>query len=234
MSEAVDAQFQFLQDAPSLLVKQSTRGACIEACCGCEFENSYSVFNPHAGSEKILKAREHSSCLSRCCCGSRRNFKMTIETPFEQEVLTLVRPFHGTRGCLFCCCFNYCFQVMRVYTGKDLPCEKTFLGYIRENYSFCHPLLVVHNANDDEIYRITGNCCSCCDYTMTIHDQEGHDVGQINKKWSGIGKELFLDSDNFFVVLPQRATPSEKALLLAATFFVDYLFFEKDEHPDQD
>lgn len=78
------------------------------------------------------------------------------------------------------------------------------LGYVRENYSFCVPVFSIFNENDNEVYRIEGNCCGVCNYTLHIFDKhsgnESKDsVGVIQKRWSGIGKELFTDADNFFI-----------------------------------
>jgi hypothetical protein len=74
---------------------------------------------------------------------------------------------------------------------------------------------------------------------------EGQAVGEIKKKWSGILKEMLTDADNFGMsrrfCLPfcfltgycctgcdfDRRLPKEhKALILAAVFLIDYVYFE--------
>jgi hypothetical protein len=54
------------------------------------------------------------------------------------------------------------------------------------------------------------------------------DVAVIEKKWTGISKELFTDADNFRVRFNDaRLTADEKLLLLAGAVFVDLLYFER-------
>jgi Scramblase len=43
---------------------------------------------------------------------------------------------------------------------------------------------------------------------------------------------LYTDADNFGVVFPSYASPQDKALIFAATFLIDYLFFEEKPRND--
>jgi hypothetical protein len=53
------------------------------------------------------------------------------------------------------------------------------------------------------------------------------EVSVIEKKWSGITKELFTDADNFRVRYTDlKLTADEKLLLLASAIFIDLLYFE--------
>jgi hypothetical protein len=52
-------------------------------------------------------------------------------------------------------------------------------------------------------------------------------VALIAKKWSGLGKEMFTDADNFKVTFIERSlTAEDKLLLLTGAVFVDILYFE--------
>ena len=54
------------------------------------------------------------------------------------------------------------------------------------------------------------------------------DVAVIEKKWTGISKELFTDADNFRVRFSDsRLTADDKLLLLAGAIFIDILYFER-------
>ena len=73
------------------------------------------------------------------------------------------------------------------------------------------------------------------------------EVGKITKQWSGLGKEMFTDADNFGINFPMdldvkvrehccaaRKYPEiiilflqMKATLLGALFLVDFMYFEK-------
>jgi uncharacterized protein YxjI len=54
------------------------------------------------------------------------------------------------------------------------------------------------------------------------------DVSVIEKKWSGLAKELFTDADNFRVRFSESKllTADDRLLLLAAAVFIDLLYFE--------
>ena len=50
--------------------------------------------------------------------------------------------------------------------------------------------------------------------------------GRITKRWSGLGKEVFTDADNFGVEWPEDWPVAIKALLLGAVFLIDFVHFE--------
>jgi Scramblase len=55
----------------------------------------------------------------------------------------------------------------------------------------------------------------------------GKNAALISKKWTGLGKEMFSDADNFKVqFLEKSLTPEQKLLLLTGAVFVDILYFE--------
>ena len=56
----------------------------------------------------------------------------------------------------------------------------------------------------------------------------GRQVGTILKKWSGVGKEIFTDADNFMIqVQDDSLSEDERRLLVAAALAIDFDFFEK-------
>mmetsp|Transcript_30875 Transcript_30875/g.28062 ORF Transcript_30875/g.28062 Transcript_30875/m.28062 type:complete len:98 (+) Transcript_30875:632-925(+) len=87
------------------------------------------------------------------------------------------------------------------------------------------------------VYKISGDCCQwglfcncpcdkCAKILFTIKTPEGEPVGEIFKIYSGVMKEMFTDTDNFCCVFPERASPEDKALLLASVLFIDFRYFE--------
>jgi len=51
-------------------------------------------------------------------------------------------------------------------------------------------------------------------------------VAHLMKKGKDCLKNAFGDADNFSLVFPDNATKEDKALLLAATLMLDYMYFE--------
>jgi uncharacterized protein YxjI len=65
-------------------------------------------------------------------------------------------------------------------------------------------------------------------------DTEGRELGQVTKKWAGLGKELFTSADNYVISLADDASGGSRgggadrtALLLAAGLAIDTVFKEK-------
>lgn len=61
-------------------------------------------------------------------------------------------------------------------------------------------------------------------------DPEGRELGQVTKKWAGLGKELFTSADNYLISLSDdgRGGGADRtALLLAAGLAIDTVFKEK-------
>eukprot|EP01105_Mastigella_eilhardi_P019591 TRINITY_DN4626_c0_g1_i2.p1 TRINITY_DN4626_c0_g1~~TRINITY_DN4626_c0_g1_i2.p1 ORF type:complete len:286 (-),score=77.09 TRINITY_DN4626_c0_g1_i2:825-1595(-) len=214
-----------LNNFSTLLVKQRPKGWCIELCLGCEIENEYRIYDPTSSNpqNQILVAAEESSCVCRQCCQNNREFTMKIKTLANQEICQFERPFRWG----FPCCKG-CRQAVICYSPNH-----QYLGTVEQIFSCCLPVFSVLDASDNEIFRIVGNCCICCNYTLHIYRSnhglvnEDMSIGTILKKWSGMGQELFTDADNFVIQFPAGATAAERVLLLGALFLVDFMFFER-------
>jgi hypothetical protein len=53
-------------------------------------------------------------------------------------------------------------------------------------------------------------------------------------RWGGLIKELYTDVDTFIVNFPSAADGPDRALLLGATFLLDFLFFENNQRRHND
>lgn len=51
-------------------------------------------------------------------------------------------------------------------------------------------------------------------------------IGIISKQWSGLLRERFTSADDFSISFPIDLDVNIKALLLGATFLIDFMFFE--------
>ena len=95
--------------------------------------------------QQVYFAVEHSSCLQRQCCGSIRDFEMSILDNNGAEVARFHRPFKTTRRCFTCFC-PFCLQEMEITSGGAV------VGYIiqiqeRESMSMTY-LLVFRRSMD--------------------------------------------------------------------------------------
>jgi len=237
MMPGQDPLLEGLAAFPGLLVRQKKHDWCSAVCCPLLYPNQYSIYNPwgpNGTREHILQAYEESACMARCCFHARRGLDVHIKTADDREVLHIDRPFRLFRkGGLFCCCSDMFFQVVDVYAGRDTLHPRARLGHIRENFSWCKPYLTIFDGEGNEQYRIVGDWCGCANYTLRIfraHEEnqiKENQIGRIQNRWSGLAKELLTQLDNFVIEFPVDANYVQRALLLAATIFIDYLYFER-------
>ena len=77
--------------------------------------------------------------------------------------------------------------------------------------------------------------CSCGqDIEFRVYLADGAtEIGKISKQWAGFFNEAFTDYDIFGINFPKDLEVTKKALLLGATFLIDYNFFEKSGNGKQ-
>ena len=225
-----------------------------EAFTPCEFENRYRVYNTEKkGGEvkkdkqsKIFKCKERSTCCQRQCIPAPlREFKMDIMyrqyefDPAKGRIVPKWVPFLEVKrdyACTCCCLNRPIIRVDCVYKGQN-----STIGYVKNVWKCCDNELVIytdHESNAD--LKVTSTCCKCgfccqcpCDscreVALDIIDLKAGDtrVGEIRKQWAGCAKECFTNADEYAVQFPVKHAWQQKALLLAATVFIDYLYFEE-------
>lgn len=86
---------------------------------------------------------------------------------------------------------------------------------------------------------IEGPMCtfSVCgsDVEFNVLSPDGsQEVGKISKQWSGFLRETFTDADTFGINFPIDLDVRMKAVLLGATFLIDFNFFEKKGNKEND
>jgi len=75
----------------------------------------------------------------------------------------------------------------------------------------------------------------CGDVEFQVLSRDGAvQVGKITKQWAGLLREAFTDADHFGVTFPMDLDVNIKAVLLGATFLIDFMFFEKTGNKDHD
>ncbi|CAG5127220.1 unnamed protein product [Candidula unifasciata] len=209
---------EYLTQIDQLLVKQKIEA--IEAFTGFETNNKYEIKNTM--NQRVYVAVEDTCCCTRNCCGSARPFDMKIMDNHKKEVMHLSRPLRCST-----CCFPCCLQKLIVEAPKG-----SVIGYVRQAWSCFHPRYKINDASDHTLLRVKGPCCRCnmcgdIEFEITSADGETH-VGEITKQWSGLGKEIFTDADNFGVTFPLDLDTKTKATVLGAVFLIDFMYFEHD------
>ena len=239
-----------LSSLDAFLVKQEVEP--MEAVTGIETENSYIVLGARAGKGVCqMVAIEKSSFLARCLCGNRRPFTLNIvAVPLETGItarsgllgssidermrtrpplLVIERPFK-----LF-------LQEVSVRNGPTpafgQPASAPLGGVRQSCVCGLRREFMLSDAGGNPRLKII--CWFKLSnllfprHTFEVHDLHGNAIGAIKKKWAGLVQELATDADNFGVELPEALPPQAKALVLAAVFLVDFLYFEDNDANSQ-
>jgi len=207
-----------------LIVKQKVE--LLEAFIGFETNNKYTV---KAGTgQKVFYAVEDVDCCTRNCCGPSRPFDMKVFDMQQREVIHFSRPLRCD-SC-WCPCF---LQKLEVSTPPG-----NVVGYVTQEWSICKPSFRIENAAGDTVLRIEGPFCTmsiCGSVEFQVLSRDGEvEVGKISKKWSGLAREFFTDSDKFGISFPMDLDVKMKAVMLGACFLIDFMFFEKSGNKESD
>ena len=97
------------------------------------------------------------------------------------------------------------------------------VGKIRQKWDCSRPVFSIQNAWDQEVLKIVGpmltiNCCSTVEFEVVTADDIV--VGKVSKLWSGLGKEMFTDADNFGINFPVDLDVNIKLTLMASVFLI--------------
>jgi len=213
---------EYLTQVDHLIVKGKVE--LLEAFTGFESANKYKIYNSLG--QEVYYAKEDTDCCTRQVCGPGRPFLMNITDTRGQEVIRLDRPLRCGNGCLPLPC---CLQEIEVQSPPG-----TLIGTVQQEWSFCNPKFVIKNEAGEAIFRtvmeVCGGACTgwcCSDAELPLITMDGQEVGKITKQWSGLGKEMFTDADNFGINFPMDLDVKMKATLLGALFLVDFMYFEK-------
>ncbi|XP_041378390.1 phospholipid scramblase 2-like isoform X2 [Gigantopelta aegis] len=196
---------------------------------GSEKVNTYKVVN-NLG-QQVYFAKEESDICTRQCCGPQRGFIMHITDNTGREVIRVQRELKCFAGCCWCADIDCCAHFLTVESPVGKP-----IGYVRQLGSNWEPRYAILDANMDMILQIKGPCCicegPCCTWDQEFNvfsKDESTEVGQISKQWSRPFQETFTNANYYGVTFPMDLDVKMKAVLLAAVFLIDFMFFERKE-----
>lgn len=195
-----------LAHAPSLVVSQKKE--MLEVFTDLETKNRYSISQPDG--QLALVAAELGggamALISRSFFKAKRPFTMRITDPQGQVQLTLRRPW------------NWFFSELHVTDATGAR-----VGMIDQKFALFSRRFVITDAAGTELGQLHGPFFRPWTFRVMAGGQQ---VGKISKQWSGLLKEAFTDADNFGVEFGPSMSPALRTLVLAATFLIDFLYFE--------
>ncbi|XP_022119207.2 phospholipid scramblase 2 [Pieris rapae] len=179
-------------------------------------ENLYTIKIPNGLT--LYLASETSTKTQRLLCGVGRAFTMQIHDNTRQNVMQMERRLAAAS-----CCFPCRLQEMQVITPPG-----DYIGRVQQQWTWVVPFYLVRNVNDEVIYVIEGpssidNRNMILGHFKILSSDFLREVGKISHRWEG-------DVNSFVTAIdfPLCASdPKQKALLLAATFLLEYTYFER-------
>ncbi len=192
-----------------LTVRQ--RKKWLEILFSLEMKNEYDVFDQTQ--RPVLHVREDGSgllsFLKRVLLGPARPFTASVTEPSRSEVLMrLRRPF------------TFYFHRLEVHGADGM-----LVGAIQKKWSWIRRIYDVDNGRGDVVAELFGPILKPWTFEIRVR---GQPRGAIRKRWSGWGKELFTDADNFGVELA-NLDRDLKMLAFAATVLIDVAHFERSK-----
>lgn len=191
-----------------LSVRQRKRW--LEILTSFDARNVYVVYdetgNPVFNVEE--QGRGFGQFLKRVILGAYRPFTSHVEHLGSQsQALVLRRPF------------RFVFHRLEVHDP-----EGKLIGAIQKRWTWFRRKYTVEGPDGQEIAVLFGPFFRPWTFKIQL---DGVEVGLVQKKWSGLLKEMFTEADNFWVTLEGVQDPQLRALLFAATVLIDAVHFER-------
>lgn len=193
-------------NADSLVIRQ--RKELTEVFTAMETKNRYEIDLPDG--RTIMYAQEQGEggmdFLRRNFLNTSRPFHIELSDGRGQDMMHLHRPW------------RWLFSRLDVLDGTGVR-----LGSIQQRFAVFSKRFSVLDPSGAEIAELHGPMLRPWTFRVLVRGQE---VGQITKQWSGLLREAFTDADTFGVQYGPGMSPQLRALALAATFLIDFLYFE--------
>jgi uncharacterized protein YxjI len=176
---------------------------------GFETRNKYEILD-EAGQALGFCAEQQKGFLGfllRYLLGHWRSFSLSF---FDANRQPLWRAEHP---------FRWFFQRLEVFGAAG---EK--VGAVQQRFGIFRKVFDLEDATGRVLFRMESGFFQF--WTFPIQ-RSGREVARVEKKWSGLLKEMFLDADNFRIQFGAELSESERLLVLAAGIFVDLQYFER-------
>jgi uncharacterized protein YxjI len=193
---------QKLENIETLLVQQKKEWG--EILTGFESRNKYAISS--VSGIQLYRAEEKSSLILRWFLQVYRPLTIQIVSNQETHILDFHKPF------------RFFFHEMQIST----PGHPVF-GLVKQEFAIFSRRFAIVDSRGTLLYKIVGPFLKPWTFKILKDTRE---VGKISKKWTGLGKEMFTDADNFNVVFPSDIDIQQKSILLGALFLIDLLYFE--------
>ncbi len=176
---------------------------------GIETRNKYSI---EANGAPFAFAAEQGkgglAFLARMFLGHWRTFEIHFFDNARNLVLRAVHPF------------RFLFQRLEVATADARP-----LGVVQQRFAIFSKKFDVTDASGRLLLSVSSPLWRPWTFAF---ERDGRELARVEKKWSGMLREVFTDADRFRVAFESvELSLDERSLVLAAAIFIDLQYFER-------
>jgi uncharacterized protein YxjI len=193
-----------------LSVRQRKRW--LEILTSLDARNTYVVYD-EAGNPVFNVEEQGSgfgSFMKRLFLRSLRPFTSHVEDLTQNRpMLVLRRPF------------RFIFHRLEVRDSQG-----NLVGAIQKKWTWFRRKYIVEGPDGQDVATLFGPFFRPWTFQIRMPGSD-IEIGLVQKKWSGLLKEMFTQADNFWVSYEQVSDPSLRALLFAATVLIDIVHFER-------
>lgn len=210
VSDAVLPGLEAMLDTTHLLVSQ--KKDMLEMFSNYEMSNRYEIFNDQK--KQVYYAVEDTLTGAICAQGGNRPFTIRLLDSKGREIMTATSKV------------NLCTREVNV----ELPPGKPF-AIIKEQFAFLHPSFLVNDMSGRSVMKIVSPLQAALgsfqdvNFEILASDMKTK-IGEISKQWRGFAEEMFSDADVFGLTMPDDLDANWKTVLLAATFLIDFTYYE--------
>lgn len=196
--------------AQRLTVRQRKRWS--EILLAWDAKNTYQVYDDQG--RPALNVQEQGSgllnALKRLVLAAMRPFTTHVdELATQRTALVLTKPW------------RWIFHRLEVSTFSG-----DYLGAVQRRWSWVRRCYDIEGPNGAIVARLFGPILRPWTFEIQLPSSPA-EVGTIQKKWSGLGKEMFTQADNFGIDFGQVTDPALRTLLFSAVVLIDVVHFER-------
>jgi len=101
------------------------------------------------------------------------------------------------------------------------------IGTISKKLTLARTTYVLLNGADQQVCTIQGSVLYGKTRKWSIFNSQGAEMGYLQKEWAGLKKEMTTNANNIMCAFPTNANAETRALLIAASIFIDLSRHEK-------
>ena len=167
------------------------------------------------------KLSNKCNCCSKNCTPIEILFRHATKDEIDPQISHII--LKADKQCaLNCCCC--CRNEMSVYKFG----EKENIGKIIEPCGLCDIKTDIYDEDNNLKFRIVGDfCCKLyrdIELTFEIQDERKNHVGSMTKM--NFLSAVYSKSNVYKISFPEKATPNDKILIISASLFIEYIYFD--------